>query len=156
LGRRFRGLIVSASCIRSHALRHVTQDDRNSCGRGATREVLVVPRVAARSRRVLPVKIKFDYRTIPIVVKSKMATPLLTHSVGSPPSNEALRKAHSPLAFTASDKAGFAERQLWNSRQRGRALCGTPHALYSKPFAFRTVWAAGEERNVTSALPASV
>jgi hypothetical protein len=28
--------------------------------------------------------------------------------------------------------------------------------LYSKPFAFRTVWAAGEERNVTSALPASV
>ena len=58
-GRRFRGLIVSASCIRSHALRHVTQDDRNSCGRGATREVLVVPRVAARSRRVLPVKIKF-------------------------------------------------------------------------------------------------
>jgi hypothetical protein len=26
--------------------------------------------------------------------------------------------------------------------------CGTPDALYSNPFAFRTVWAAGEERNV--------
>jgi hypothetical protein len=51
---------------------------------------------------------------------------------------------------------GFAERDLWNSRQRGASLAGTPHALYSKPFAFRTVWAAGEERNVTSALPASV
>jgi len=38
----------------------------------------------------------------------------------------------------------------------GASLAGTPHALYSKPFAFRTVWAAGEERNVTSALPASV
>jgi hypothetical protein len=37
----------------------------------------------------------------------------------------------------------------------GGKPCGTPHALYSKPFAFRTVWAAGEERNVTSALAAS-
>jgi len=34
--------------------------------------------------------------------------------------------------------------------------CSTLHAIYSKPFAFRKVWAAGEERNVTSALPASV
>jgi len=33
---------------------------------------------------------------------------------------------------------------------------GTPYAVYSNPFAFRTVWAAGEERNVISALAASV
>ena len=52
-------------------------------------------------------------------------------------------------------EAAIRRTVLWNSRQRG-APCGTPHALYSKPFAFRTVWAAGEERNVTSALPASV
>ena len=38
----------------------------------------------------------------------------------------------------------------------GGEPCGTPDALYSNPFAFRTVWAAGEERNVTSALAASV
>ena len=50
---------------------------------------------------------------------------------------------------------GFAERDLWNSRRRD-APCGRPHALYSNPFAFRTVWAAGEERNVTSALAASI
>jgi hypothetical protein len=37
----------------------------------------------------------------------------------------------------------------------GGELFGTPPALYSKPFAFRTVWAAGEERNVTNALAAS-
>ena len=38
----------------------------------------------------------------------------------------------------------------------GGAPCGMPLALYSKPFALRTVWTAGEERNVTSALAASV
>src|SRR5829696_978820 len=38
----------------------------------------------------------------------------------------------------------------------GAGLCGTAATLYSNPFAFRTVWAAGEERNVTSALAASV
>ena len=38
----------------------------------------------------------------------------------------------------------------------GGEPCGTQDALYSNPFAFRTVWAAGEERNVTSALAASV
>ena len=32
---------------------------------------------------------------------------------------------------------------------------GTSLAVYSKPFAFRTAWAGGEERNVTSALAAS-
>jgi len=37
----------------------------------------------------------------------------------------------------------------------GGEPCGTPHACYSNPFAFRTVLAAGEERNVTSALAAS-
>ena len=30
------------------------------------------------------------------------------------------------------------------------------HALHSNPFAFRTVWVAGEERNVISAIAASV
>ena len=34
--------------------------------------------------------------------------------------------------------------------------CAALDAIHSKPFAFRTVWAAGEERNVTSALAASV
>ena len=41
---------------------------------------------------------------------------------------------------------GFAERRFIR----------TPLLFYSNPFAFRTVWAAGEERNVTSALAASV
>ena len=59
------------------------------------------------------------------------------------------------IALSYGRAPTFAERDLWNSRQRG-GPCGTPHAPYSKPFAFRTVWAGGEERNVTSALAASV
>ncbi len=42
-----------------------------------------------------------------------------------------------------------------NGVASGRAPRSTPHTPYSKPFAFRTVWAGGEERNVTSALAAS-
>jgi len=52
-------------------------------------------------------------------------------------------------------RVAFAVRDLWNGSQHSGS-CGTQHALYSNPFAFRAVWAAGEEKNVTSALPASV
>jgi hypothetical protein len=57
--------------------------------------------------------------------------------------------AHDPYATCGGIRvSGFMD--------SGVEPCGTPHALYSNPFAFRTVWAAGEERNVTSALAASV
>src|SRR4051794_28519161 len=38
-----------------------------------------------------------------------------------------------------------------NSRPKGGATCS-----YSNPFAFKTVWAAGEVRNMTNILAASV
>jgi len=68
----------------------------------------------------------------------------------------------SEYAFVSTDLN--PSRAVWTDSEngtygivaRGGEPCGTPHALHSKPFAFRTVWAAGEERNVTSARPASV
>src|ERR1700674_5538143 len=42
--------------------------------------------------------------------------PSLTHRVGSPRSIGALRKVHSPWMLTVSDRARFAELQLWNTR----------------------------------------
>ena len=51
---------------------------------------------------------------------------------------------------------GYSRNGIYGIVASGGEPCGTPHALYSNPFAFRTVWAAGEERNVTSALAASV
>jgi hypothetical protein len=75
----------------------------------------------------------------------------MTHNVTSPPSIDALQNDQS--LRHASDIRLTADYGIVAS---GGEPCGTPHALYSKPFAFRTVWAAGEERNVTSAVPASV
>jgi hypothetical protein len=75
----------------------------------------------------------------------------LTQSGASPPSIDALQNDQS--LRHASDIRLTADYGIVAS---GGEPCGTPHALYSKPFAFRTVWAAGEERNVTSAVPASV
>src|SRR6266436_8325129 len=61
-------------------LRPVTQDDRKSCGRGTTREVLVVLRLAARAGAFRSgEKANFDCRTIPLSVKRKIPTLLLTH-----------------------------------------------------------------------------
>jgi hypothetical protein len=39
---------------------------------------------------------------------------ILTHRADLPPSIDALRKVHSPWMLAASDKAEFAERELWN------------------------------------------
>jgi hypothetical protein len=77
LERRFRGLIVSVmlyplACAYP-LLRPIMRVDRNSCGWGATGRVLVVPCLAAKGPTGLgPVRANFNYRTIPIAVKSKM------------------------------------------------------------------------------------
>jgi hypothetical protein len=68
--------------------------------------------------------------------------------------NDALQEtllARGPLLL----RVAFALLHLGNGSQRSGSF-GMQDALYSNPFAFRTVWAAGEERNVTSALAASV
>ena len=83
-GRRFRGLVVAVmlhplACAYP-LLRPTMRDDRNSCGCGATRGMALFRALPQEPAGPGPVKTEFNFRTIPIFVKSKMAILLLTLS----------------------------------------------------------------------------
>jgi hypothetical protein len=49
-----------------------------------------------------------------VLIFARKGARLMTHTGPRLIANDALRKVHSPRMLAVSDRAGFAERELWN------------------------------------------